>query len=169
MGDLLEQKPTVDTRSSSIVDLSPLLTVLDSIDNTLRRQTPSQRALVKLVDGGTPTAGGVIINAGVCARLQFENAGRRVKSFYTYVSPNVEGLILVSWDGPVTVDGTGVALNGHIMSGFTQIPTEITELYILLLPGAGAPAAFTINNMEPGTTTPIVRIDAYTNPEEGLA
>jgi hypothetical protein len=96
----------------------------------------------------------------------FLNEGRRVKSLATYISNNTDNELYVSWDTPVTHPAAGVVNGQWIGHGQRmEIINEIQHLYLLIVSAAGS--VTTVNNYD--TAHPVIRIDAFTNPEDGLA
>jgi hypothetical protein len=162
MPDLLEQEVTVDpTDPTPVVNLKPIESLLTHILRETRQAHPNQRAVVKLANG-QPT-----FPNDVSTEVIFLNEGRRVKSHLTYLTnATTDWVLWYSFDSPVTFNTP--AKNAHILAHDTTtvISNEITHLYLYLT--SAAPAVFAVNNSEQGGVHQIIKIDAYTNPEEAL-
>ena len=158
--DLLEVQPTPNPKEWPHIDMGPTEALLSDISRTLRNLHPNQRAIVILANGSTT------FPDSVSTEVFFLNQGRRVKSHWTYVSNNTDFDLYLSWDTPVTNPGAGF-FNGQLVphGQRMEIANEITHLYLLLHGAAGG--VFTLNNYD--QAHPVIRIDAFTNPEEGLS
>jgi hypothetical protein len=161
--DLLEETVTPNPDTVPQIDMAPTEALLKQILKSLRNTHPNQRAIVKLQNGAT------VFPNDVSVRVEFFNQGRKVKSHKTMISHATDFPLLVSVDAPITWNGAGAAIDafGPLVLGVPfYINEEISHLYLYV--HAAAPATYAVNNSDNGSAVPIVHIEAWTNPEEGL-
>jgi hypothetical protein len=167
MPDLLEAPTTKDPKATPPFDMGPMLNLLQSIAISMRKVHPTQRAIVKLANGAYN------FTTSQSVRIEFYGHGNaHIKSQLTYISNNTDADVYISWDGPVEVQAP--AINGHILpgGGWLTIPTEIPYLYLYGIDPVGGPITLQLNNSDmdgpnpSGTPLQVIRIDAFTNPED---
>jgi hypothetical protein len=162
MPDLLEEKPTPTPAALPMIDNGPLLSVMQALLSEIRKAHPNQRAIVVPINGASTFPSETNIE------VIFMNMGKKVKSHHTYISNNCsDDTLWYSFDAPVTFNTP--ALNAYQLphGANTQISDEIEHLYLYIHHGGGA-ATYAINNSDQGSANQIIKIDAYTNPEDSL-